>query len=200
MPFPNNREITKALLQVLADLGGAAQPQQIYPKVAEYFPQLTDDDLKATLPNSPSTNKWWNRVQWTRQSLVADGCIDGTEHGVWKITEKGRELLSQNPPTRGEARLKETPNENSSELKNSELAPDSNHLFSDKTFQLLESLHAQPTQAFYTEHKEEFKMHLETPLAKLFQKVAKRLPDHMARLLEMENRILGRIPKNDYGQ
>src|SRR5258707_9910719 len=76
----------------------------------------------------------------------------------------------------------------------------SNHLFSDKTFQLLESLHVKPTQAFYKEHKDEFKTHLEAPLAKLFQEVAKRMPSDMAQLLEMENRILARIPKNDYGQ
>jgi hypothetical protein len=73
-------------------------------------------------------------------------------------------------------------------------------LFSEKTFQLLESLHEQPTQAFYKEHKDEFKTHLETPLAKLFQKIADLLPSEMTEVLEMENRILARIPKNDYGQ
>ncbi len=72
--------------------------------------------------------------------------------------------------------------------------------FSEKTFQLLEALHKQPTQAFYKEHKDEFKTHLENPLATLFQNIASRLPSEMTEVLEMENRILARIPKNDYGQ
>jgi hypothetical protein len=79
-------------------------------------------------------------------------------------------------------------------------AVDSTPLFSEKTFQLLELLHGQPTQAFYKEHKDEFKTHLEAPLAKLFQEVAKRMPTDMARVLEMGNRILAKISKNDYGQ
>ncbi len=72
--------------------------------------------------------------------------------------------------------------------------------FSEKTFQLLKSLHEQPTQIFYQEHKNEFKTHLETPLADLFQRIGERLPSQMTELLEMENRILSRIPKNDYGR
>ncbi len=76
----------------------------------------------------------------------------------------------------------------------------STSLFSAKTFQLLELLHAHPTQAFYNEHKDEFKTRLETPLAKLFQEVAKRMPIDMVQSLETESRILARIPKNDYGR
>ena len=79
-------------------------------------------------------------------------------------------------------------------------ATDSTPLFSEKTFQLLELLHKQPTQAVYKEHKDEFKTHLEAPLVKLFQEVAKRMPTDMARVLEMGNRILAKISKNDYGQ
>jgi hypothetical protein len=77
---------------------------------------------------------------------------------------------------------------------------DSNQLFSEKTFQLLASLHKQPTSAFYQEHKNEFNIHLETPLAKLLQEVGKRMPSGMTQMLEMENRILSRIRKNDFGQ
>jgi MoxR-like ATPase len=95
MPLPTQNEIKRPLLEVIEKLGGHAAPQQIYPKVAEYFPYITDEDLAATLPNSPTTNKWWNRVQWTRQTLVDTGYIDGSQHGLWKITPLGSQWLHE---------------------------------------------------------------------------------------------------------
>ena len=130
---------------------------------------------------------------------MAEGCIDGTEHGIWKITEKGREQLRHNPPTSGVLILGEKPEKDSLELKSDQDAAGSNYFFSEKTFQLLESLHEQPTQAFYNAHKEEFKTHLELPFAKLFQLVVTRMPNDATQSLETESRILARIPKNDYG-
>ena len=73
-------------------------------------------------------------------------------------------------------------------------------IFSDETFRLLMLLHEQPKQAIYQEHKVAFETHLETPLEKLFQAVAKRMPEEMVPLLEMDKGVLARISKNDYGQ
>jgi len=196
MAFPKGSEIDGVLLQVLVDLGGHARPQDVYPRVAEFFPQLTSEDLEVRLPSSVHTRKWWNAVQWAKQRLQDNDCINGTPNsseGEWEITQKGREVLQLNPPVRPSA---STAPKTSIIQETAQSSP----VFSAKTFELLELLHAQPTQAFYKEHKDEFKTHLETPLAKLFQEVAKRMPSDMAELLEMENRILARIPKNDYGQ
>lgn len=93
MPFPTQREVEIPLLKVLNQLGGQATPQDTYPKVAEYFPQLTEKDLDERLPSSPSTVKWWNLVQWARQRLVEVGEIDGSTRGVWKITNKGLQRI-----------------------------------------------------------------------------------------------------------
>jgi hypothetical protein len=128
--------------------------------------------------------------------LQDNQCIDGTPNrfeGEWEITQRGRELLQLNPPERPSAT---TATKTSIIQETAHSSP----LFSAKTFELLELLHAQPTQVVYKEHKDEFKTHLETPLAKLFQKIADLLPSEMTEVLEMENRILARIPKNDYGQ
>jgi len=73
-------------------------------------------------------------------------------------------------------------------------------LFSDETFRLLMLLHEQPKQAIYQEHKVAFETHLETPLEKLFQAVAKRMPEEMVPLLEMDKGVIARISKNDYGK
>ena len=196
MAFPKNSETDNVLLQVLVDLGGHARPQDVYPRVAEFFPQLTSEDLDARLPSSVHAKKWWNMVQWAKDRLQKRQCIDGTPNrfeGEWEITPRGREVLQLNPPLRPSA----IPAPKTSIMQET---AQSSHLFSGRTFELLELLHAQPTQAFYKEHKDDFKTHLETPLATLFQKIADLLPSEMTEVLEMENRILARIPKNDYGQ
>lgn len=91
MPYPRQVEIEIPLLQVLAELGGASPPREVYGRVAKYFPSLTSEELEERLPNYPSTRKWTNLVQWVRQRLVDSGDIDGSERGVWKISQAGRQ-------------------------------------------------------------------------------------------------------------
>ena len=95
MPFPTQKDVEIPLLRVLEKLGGEGKPQEIYPRVAKYFPQLTEDDLKERLSSSPHTFKWRNLIQWARQSLVDSGEIDGSTHGVWKITPKGLQRINE---------------------------------------------------------------------------------------------------------
>jgi restriction system protein len=95
MAFPSQGEVEVPLLRAIADRGGAAKPKDVYPIVAEAFPELTLADQEQRLESSPSTRKWWNLVQWVRQSLVSAGEIDGSTRGVWKITPKGTERLSR---------------------------------------------------------------------------------------------------------
>lgn len=93
MSYPKQSDVEVPLLQVLAGNGGAAEPKSIYPRVAEYFPELTAEDQERRMDSKPSARKWWNLVQWARQTLVAAGQIDGSTRGVWKITELGRARL-----------------------------------------------------------------------------------------------------------
>jgi restriction system protein len=97
MSYPKQYEIEIPLLQTIHELGGAAKTTDIYPRVSKYFPQLTEEDLVAKLPSSPSTFKWWNLVQWCRQGLVEKGEIDGSTRGIWKLTQKGAERLKVKP-------------------------------------------------------------------------------------------------------
>ncbi len=91
MSFPKQSEIELPLLKLLHQLGGKAEPKELYPKLRENFPQLTEDDVTARLPSSPSTFRWHNLVQWSRQKLVDKGELDGSTRGVWKLTRRGRE-------------------------------------------------------------------------------------------------------------
>jgi 5-methylcytosine-specific restriction enzyme B len=73
-------------------------------------------------------------------------------------------------------------------------------LFSPRTFELLLDLHKNPTVAFYNEHREDFRAHVETPLQSLLTGVAPLLPPMMREVLETEKGLFSRIPKNDFGK
>jgi hypothetical protein len=73
------RDRIAPFLKTLQELGGKAEPKELYPKLAAIFPQLTQEDLTARLPSSPSTFRWHNLVQWSRQKLVEKGEIDGLD-------------------------------------------------------------------------------------------------------------------------
>ncbi len=93
MAYPKQYEVEVPLLKTIMELGGSGKPKDIYPRVSVHFKNLTVDDLVAKLPSSPSTFKWHNLVQWSRQALVDKGELDGATRGVWKITPKGKARL-----------------------------------------------------------------------------------------------------------
>jgi len=99
MSFPKQRDIEVPLLRAIEQLGGEAEPRDVYPLVAEYFPELTEDDREQRLESSPSTRKRWNLVQWARQTLVEAGQTDGSVRGIWKLTDGGRKRLGSSDAT-----------------------------------------------------------------------------------------------------
>ena len=94
MAYPKQKEIQIPLLIELKKQGGKAKPQDLYDKVAQHFPELTQEDLERRMENHPSINKWKNMVQWVRQSLVESQEIDSSIRGVWGLTEKGLKRLA----------------------------------------------------------------------------------------------------------
>jgi hypothetical protein len=91
MALPKQKEVEIPLLHSIEAMGGEVKPLEVYPKVTAYFPQITEDDLKETIAGG--INKWTNRIQWARQSLVLRGDLERYPHGLWRITVKGRERL-----------------------------------------------------------------------------------------------------------
>jgi len=90
--LPKQSDVEIPLLQVLSEIGGHGKPRDIYPLVTAKFTQIRDEDLTVTLKSG--TNRWTNRIQWVRQTLVENGEMDSPAHGVWRITEKGRQRLA----------------------------------------------------------------------------------------------------------
>ena len=73
MAFPKQHEIEEPLLRALLELGGEGKPSAIYPLVTKQFKTvLTEEDLVARLPSSPSTFKWHNLVQHWRSQPARD--------------------------------------------------------------------------------------------------------------------------------
>jgi restriction system protein len=91
--IPPQAEIEIPLLEALRALGGEARPKKLYPLITAKFPQLTQEDLTATLKHGEK--KWINRIQWTRQALITAGDMASPQRGVWAITEQGRKRLEQ---------------------------------------------------------------------------------------------------------
>lgn len=95
--LPKQKEVEIPLLEVLAELGGEGEPKKIYPLVTRQFPGLTKEDLTETVKSGP--NRWINIIQWVRNTLINKGELDGSFHGIWKITEKGRRRLGESDVT-----------------------------------------------------------------------------------------------------
>lgn len=72
--------------------------------------------------------------------------------------------------------------------------------FSKKTFELLEAIHNNPTAAFYTENKDDFRIHVQEPFQGLLRAVGHVLPEDIRAQIEMEKRLFAKFSKNDYGR
>ena len=118
MALPKQKDIELPLLIEIESLGGEANPQELYRRLKAHFPQIMEADLEQTI--SRGINKWTNRIQWARQSLVSKGELERYPRGIWKITEKGREHLRNQglvPKGGGEEVAKELRPDRHTELK-----------------------------------------------------------------------------------
>lgn len=91
--MPSEKDIEIPLLESLIELGGQAPTKQIYPLVSQKFSALLDKEIKSLTPSGK--NKWINRIQWTRKKLVEKEEMYSPLHGIWAITNKGRERINK---------------------------------------------------------------------------------------------------------
>ncbi len=72
--------------------------------------------------------------------------------------------------------------------------------FSEDTFDLLTGLAAEPTQAFYHSHREEFQTSLEEPFGALLAALAERLPEALHGRLETVGDLTSPVPTSESGK
>ena len=68
--LPEAKRNRMPLLKVLHELGGKAEPRDVYPRLTTIFPQVTPEELTARTPSNPHIFRWHNLIQWSRQKLV----------------------------------------------------------------------------------------------------------------------------------
>ena len=94
MPIPDFQSIMLPLLKILAD-GKVYKYREILEALAREF-QVTEAERKEMVP-SGQQEIFDNRVGWAKTYLKKAGLIDSPQRATFVISEKGKEILSQNP-------------------------------------------------------------------------------------------------------
>lgn len=97
MPIPDFQTIMLPLLQHLEK--GASGAQETVESLAAHF-GLTPEELAIRLP-SGRQGKFNNRVAWAKSHMKAAGLLNSPSRGVYELTERGRQVLAENPPSVG---------------------------------------------------------------------------------------------------
>jgi restriction system protein len=96
MPIPDPQSIMLPLLRFCADGEERTNPEVIDALATEY--NLTGDERREMLP-SRRDRLFNNRVAWARYHMKIAGLVENTRRGVFRITDRGREVLQQSPST-----------------------------------------------------------------------------------------------------
>ena len=106
MAIPDFQSFFLPLLRFAAD-GEVHGLQEVYAAMAEYF-KLTDTDQKEMLP-SRTQAVYKNRVAWARTYLAKAMLLESPKRGSFRITERGKNLLADDPSTIRVSQLKAYP-------------------------------------------------------------------------------------------
>ena len=83
------------LLTALDKLGGSAKPVEVFPEIEKLMglnPKAYPDEYEKY---KSTAVKWKNKAAWAREYLKRKNQLDGSERGIWKITQIGKERLKQ---------------------------------------------------------------------------------------------------------
>jgi restriction system protein len=95
MPIPDFQTL---MLPVLRNLEhGERTGQETLDALAAQF-SLTPDDLAQRLPSGKQAT-FTNRVAWAKSHLKGAGLVESPRRGVYRLTERGRQVLAENPPS-----------------------------------------------------------------------------------------------------
>jgi restriction system protein len=94
--IPDYQTLMLPLLQLLAD-GQAHSKTELVNILGKHF-NLSENELNEFLPNSKKGRKKFNnRIHWAQAHLKMAGLIEYTGKELVKITERGKQLLSEEP-------------------------------------------------------------------------------------------------------
>lgn len=94
MTIPNFQKFMLPILQQSSD-GKPHTLIELWEPVAEMF-NISEEEKKEKLKTG-GQSRYYNRLNWARSYLKKAGLLFYPERGAFQITERGREVLSQNP-------------------------------------------------------------------------------------------------------
>ena len=80
----------KPVIEALKALGGSGTPEQVRKQII--VQENLDDDVVNETRGATQQNKFNSEVAWARNYLVYADYIDKSVRGVWKLTEKGKNV------------------------------------------------------------------------------------------------------------
>jgi restriction system protein len=94
MAIPDYQSIMLPLLEIAAD-GEVHRFRETVESLAGHF-ALTDSERRELLPSGKQAT-FDNRVGWARTYLAKAGLLESPKRGLFRITDKGRDVLRGNP-------------------------------------------------------------------------------------------------------
>jgi len=82
------------LLDAMREKGGQVRPREIYDAIAQ---RLNLSEEERTVTNKNGYPRFENQIAWARSYLVKTGYLDSPSHGIWRLTDKGKEAHLDGP-------------------------------------------------------------------------------------------------------
>ena len=95
MPVPKYSELMLPLLQYAGD-GQEHRISEASEAIATHL-QLTDEQINELFSSGKQT-KYYNRIHWAKTYLTKAHVLESTGRGLFRITQRGLDLLNTNPP------------------------------------------------------------------------------------------------------
>ncbi len=90
LPGPRNVRYYGAVLDALRALGGSGSPNEVIEKVVELL-GISDEERDTW--HGSGVRVVDSDIRWARNGLRMSALLDGSEHGVWRLTAKGQETM-----------------------------------------------------------------------------------------------------------
>ncbi|MEL7433255.1 MAG: restriction endonuclease [Chloroflexota bacterium] len=95
MAVPKYNELMLPLLQYAGD-GQEHHIRDASEAIAQHL-QLTEEQLSELVPSGRKT-RYYDRIHWAKTYLTKAGLLESTGRGVFRITQRGYDVLDTNPP------------------------------------------------------------------------------------------------------
>jgi restriction system protein len=94
MPIPDYQTLMLPLLKAAAD-GNEHRISETTEQLSQEF-HLAPEERQQLLPSGTQTT-FANRVGWAKSYLIQAGLLEATKRAYFRITDRGRQVLSENP-------------------------------------------------------------------------------------------------------